>query len=138
MPRKSQGPNSWHSALFQSSLSSLSQGSGGSCQLVVLTLGQLAWALVHKDWCKSHELMQVSAYLQGALHITDTTTHGETQVLTEDHKENYSLPLARPDSSVSSLMSARAGELRKGSPAKEPRAWHTHEKVTLTCVHQGS
>jgi len=80
VPRKSQGLSCWHSdlpfpgclapsclptALFWSCLSSLQGRLGGLGQLVLLTLGEVAWALV-------------SAYLQGSLLITDTTTHGET------------------------------------------------------------
>lgn len=80
----------------------------------------------------------VSAYLQGSLLIIDTATHGETPGPHSDHEGNYSLPLARPDSSATHLMPARAGELRKGRPAKQPWAWHTRVKITLTCMHKGS
>lgn len=63
--RKSQGLNCWHSvlpfsgclplshlptALFQSCLSSLQGRPGGLGQLVLLALGEVAWALVHQDW----------------------------------------------------------------------------------------
>lgn len=80
----------------------------------------------------------VSAYLQGSLLITDTATHGETPGPHSDHEGNYSLPLARPDSSATHLMPARAGELRKGRPAKQPWAGHTRVKITLTCMHPDS
>ena len=145
MLRKSQGLNCWHSdlpfsrclprsclptALFQSCLSSLQRRLGGLRPLVLLTLGEVAWALVHQDWF---------------LHICKVPYSSQTpppvvkpQVLTVDHEGNYSLPPARPDSSARHLMLARAGELRKGSPAKQPWARHTRVKVTLTCMHKGS
>lgn len=51
----------------------------------------------------------------------------KTQVLTVDHEGKYSLPLPRPDLSVAHLMATRTGKLRRGSPAKQPWALHTHE-----------
>lgn len=82
-------------ALFQSCLSSLQGGPEGVGQLVLLTLGEVAWALVHQDWF---------------LHICKVPYSSQTpppmvkpQVLAVDHEGNYSLPPARPDSSVRQL-----------------------------------
>lgn len=99
-------------------------------QLLLLTLGELAWALVHQDWF---------------LHICKVLYSSQPpppmlkpQVLTVDHERNYSLPPTSPDFSARHLMPARAGELRKGSLAKQPWAQHARVKVTLTCMHKGS
>ncbi|GAB0182636.1 hypothetical protein GRJ2_000728900 [Grus japonensis] len=72
---------------------------GGLGQLVLLTLGEVAWALVHQDWflhiCKVPYSLQTPPPMV------------KPQVLTVDHEGNYSLPLAMPDSSARHLMQAK-------------------------------
>lgn len=77
------------------------------------------WVLVHQDWF---------------LHICKVTYSSQTpppvvkaQVLTVDHEGKYSLPLPGPDLSVGHLMATRTGKLGRGSPAKQPWAWHMCE-----------
>lgn len=77
------------------------------------------WVLVHQDWflriCKVTYSSQTPPPMVKA------------QVLTVNYEGKYSLPLPGLDLSVGHLMATRTGKLRRGSPAKQPWAWHACE-----------
>lgn len=126
--RKSQGLNCWHSDLASfvclalshlptvlSSFASLLCRRDQEAQANKFCLHLVTWIecwFIRTDFCKVTYSSQTQPPMVKA------------QVLTVGHEGKYSLPLPGP---VGQLMATRTGKLRRGSPAKQPRAWHMCE-----------